>query len=124
MINIDGLMSIIFYTDFSKLSTNFSATFRSNSVYEPRKATAKRNSYYYWLSKILKQTIQYYGQTHPDGILGGSVGLLEALRGPFYCGMNWVLIMTQFNVQLLSPTSTSKRKICCHQIWRRWWNDY
>ena len=105
MISIDCLLSIILYTDYTKLSSNFSATFRSHSIYEPIKATNKRNSHYYWLAKNLKTTIAIYGQRYYAG-----VGFLEALRGPFYCGMNWVLNMTQFNIQLLSPTSTTKAK--------------
>ena len=44
-----------------------------------------------------------YGQTHRNWIdhQGGK------LTGPFYCGMSMVMKMTQFAIDLLSPTSTS-----------------
>ena len=34
-------------------------------------------------------------------------GLLHQLRGPFYCGMNFVMNMSQFNIKINGPTSTS-----------------
>ena len=111
VISIDKLIGIILYTDYTELSSNFSATFRSNSSYEPIEAIKARNAYYYWLSKELKETIAVYGQYHTNIYdKPGAVGLLDRLRGPFYCGMNWVMTMSQFNIQLFSPTSTTKHK--------------
>ena len=35
------------------------------------------------------------------------MGSLDRLRGPFYCGMNWVMNINQFESTLEGPTSTS-----------------
>ena len=103
LIGLDALISIILYCDYTKLSSHFSSTFRKNGPFEPIQAIIQRNRTYYWWSKILKETIKKYGQSHQR-----RRGELESIIGPFYCGMSVVMNMPQFNISLLSPVSTSK----------------
>lgn len=94
---LNSLICMILYTDFSKHSAQFTATFRKNSPFEPIQATKQRHRNFYWMSKILKEAVNNYGQ--PSAFL----------QGPFYCGMSRVMAMPQFAISLQSPTSTS-----CH----------
>ena len=105
-ISINNLICIILYCDYSNLSSDFTRSFRKIHQFEVLSHIKQRNSYYYHFSKILKETIYTYGQC--NGIYGsGGNGLLPVLKGPFYCGMSVVLNISQFNMKLLSPTSTS-----------------
>ena len=44
-----------------------------------------------------------YGQDYFEG-----TGMLDPVRGPFFCGINFVMNMSQFNIMLIGPCSTSK----------------
>ena len=96
------LFSIILYCDYSSLSSAFSASFRKVNTFETLKGIKKRNQKYANWSKILKETVKHYGQSW-----GCANGSLSRLIGPFYCGMSNLLKMSQFQIYLLSPTSTS-----------------
>ena len=102
-IPLSHLISIILYTDYTQLSTDFSSTFRSIHKYEPLLSIKKRHARYYWLSKGLKEMMNIYGQGNEP------IGLLGDLKGPFYTGMSFVLNMTEFYIKLNGPTSTSKQ---------------
>jgi len=104
-ISSNCLISIILYCDYSLLSSDFSASFRKRNSFETLKQIKKRNQKYYHWSKTLKNTVYQYGQKHYKGN-----GLLSKLFGPFYSGMSIVLSMPQFQIYLLSPTSTSVHK--------------
>lgn len=93
---MERLISIILYTDYSSLSCNFTTTFRRRNAFETIESVKKRHMNHHWWSKLLKQTVEVYGKKKNEGLLG-----------PFYCGMSSVMNMTQFAIQLLSPTSTS-----------------
>ena len=94
-LSVDHLISIILYTDYTNLSSYFSSTFRKQSPFDCLQTAKKRNSKVYWWSRRLKETVLCFGDYYPS------------LRGPFYSGMSMVLKITQFNIFLLSPTSTS-----------------
>ena len=96
----EKLMSIILYTDYSHLSSHFSSTFRKRDKFETQQAVKKRHRNYYWLSRRLKEAVKDCGSSY------GYKGKNE-FNGPFYCGMSTVMKMPQFNIKLLSPTSTS-----------------
>ena len=49
--------------------------------------------------------IQVYGQYHDED--DGGCGLLPALDSPLFCGMSFVMLMPQFNISLIGPTSTT-----------------
>ena len=72
--------------------------------YEPLDSIKKKHRKYFWLGKGLSEVVWEYGQRYISGR-----GLLDPLRGPFYCGMNFIMNMSQFNITLHGPTSTSKQ---------------
>ena len=98
-IGFSNLLSIIVYTDYSELSSDFTGTFRRRWMFEPLQQTKARNKTYWWLSKILQQTVQIYGD---DNYWSD-----EPLVGPFYTGMSMVMSIPQFQISLYSPTSTT-----------------
>eukprot|EP01083_Nonionella_stella_P120495 361118_1 len=55
------LLSLLLYTDYSKLCTAFSSSFRALSPYEPISSIKQRNSNYWWMSKSLRETVQLFG---------------------------------------------------------------
>ena len=100
VLSMDRLMTIILYTDYTDLSRHFSSTFRKSNLFEPLQTTKYRHSKYYWMSKLLRETVRIYGHNYED----------EGLRdGPYYCGMSKVMTMPEFAMKLFSPSSTS-----CH----------
>ena len=106
IISKDRLISMILYTDYTELSSDFSSTFRRKTVFEPLTRTKKRHRNYYWMSKLLRETVAIYGQSNTDK---SRTKTTEKLGGPFFCGMSMVMKMPQFAISLFSPTSTS-----CH----------
>ena len=103
-ISTDILMSIILYTDYTELSSNFTGTFRKKNIYEPIQSVKQRNKEYYWFSRRLKECILCFGQSNYSGN-----GHLSVLSSPLYCGMSYILMMPSFNMVLFGPTSTT-----CH----------
>eukprot|EP01084_Bolivina_argentea_P085065 153774_1 len=107
---LSHLCAIILYCDFSDLSTNFSSTFRKMEPFETLVSIKARNSRYYWLSKILRETVEIYGQCRFGKRIHQKKGrkkYANQLCGPYYCGMSSLIIMPGFNIRLCSPTSTS-----------------
>eukprot|EP01084_Bolivina_argentea_P316410 548450_1 len=129
------LLSIILYTDFSELSTDFSSTFRAIHHYEILSSIKTRNSNYWWMSKYLREAIECYGKLAPpaappdfnfrrvtlgfDPITGnripkcllhiiGFFNYTQHIMGPFFTGLSFVAHLPQFQIRLCSPTSTSK----------------
>eukprot|EP01084_Bolivina_argentea_P060303 110175_1 len=102
-ITFSQLLSIVFYCDYSDLCSDFSSTFRKTSRYEMLENIKKRNSKYYWLSKYLREVVEahgqcsYFGEKYDRG----------NIKGPFYTGMNVLLHISEFNIRLCAPTSTS-----------------
>ncbi len=94
----ENLVSLVLYTDYSDLCTHFSGTFRQKTSHESLSSITKRNSEYWWLSKILRETVE---------IFGGMSRRKGTLFGPFFCGMSVVMNMPSFSINLCSPTSTS-----------------
>ena len=63
-------------------------------------------------SRILRETVQYYGRSGNDGYRDKDNNLEwvdEGMEGPFYCGMSFVMVIPSFNIRLCAPTSTSKQ---------------
>ena len=107
-INLENLISLILYCDYTELSGNFTATFRKKGPFEPLNQTKHRNSKYWHWSKILKETVDAFGADGAGGRWNSMTGQHQGkLKGPFYTGMSVVMNLPQFNIQLLSPTSTS-----------------
>eukprot|EP01084_Bolivina_argentea_P278263 475289_1 len=104
MLTFSHLLSLVFYCDYSELSTDFSSTFRKRHSYETIESIKNRNSKYYYLSKYLRECVD--GRSERES---GGGPYANRLLGPFYCGMSVVLSIPSFNIRLCSPTSTSKQ---------------
>ena len=93
-----NLMAVCLYTDFTDLCSNFSSTFRKIHPYESLSSIKRRNSKYWWMSKILRETVELYGK---------DTNRHNGLKGPFFTGMSFVMTMPEFMIRLCSPTSTT-----------------
>ena len=98
-ISLENIISIILYCDYTRLSSDFSATHRKLSPFEPLSLTKERHRKYWWWSYLLLQTVQGYGINNEWSE--------ERLIGPFFTGMSFMMSVPEFNISLLSPTSTS-----------------
>eukprot|EP01084_Bolivina_argentea_P101471 181914_1 len=101
----EHLYSVILYCDFTNLCTAFSSSFRPTKFNEPLSSIKNRNSKYYWLSRRLREAVQYYGQSGKKSNYDDT----NSEIGPFYTGMNLILNMPSFAIRLCQPTSTSKQ---------------
>eukprot|EP01084_Bolivina_argentea_P279410 477678_1 len=112
LLQFDHILSIVLYTDYTTLSTDFSSTFRKCRPFETLDSIKKRNSVYYWFSRRLRECVEMYGHCQwsvPISFTESQpkIEKKSALSGPFYCGMNTAMHMPSFNIRLCSPTSTS-----------------
>lgn len=98
---IPNLMALILYCNFSALSTAFSATFRKLTSKESISSVKTRNQQYWWLSKILRETVELFGDKGDHNSGKGT--------GPYYSGMSFKMVLPEFYMRLCSPTSTSKQ---------------
>ena len=97
-ISIDHIMSIILYCDMDRYSTKFSESFRKVNPYDNIHTVKARNSRLWWQSKLFKETIEYYGKcpyTNADN------------KGTYFTGVSCVLPITQYDIRLYAPTSTT-----------------
>ena len=101
----EHLLSIILYCDWSDLCTAFSATFRRQRAFEPITAIKLRNREFWWLSKLLRETVELYGDT--KGYYERTTKKWTGVQGPFFCGMSFIATIPSFNIRLYGPTSTS-----------------
>lgn len=116
---LNNILSIILYCDWTDLCTTFSATFRKQNFYEPIEVTKGRNREFANWSKILRETVELYGQRGWE-----KRGIDEEkwnednnrIRGPFYCGMSTLMVMPEFSMRLCSPTSTSPQIEVAHKF--------
>merc|ERR1712228_795249 len=96
-----NLISLILYSDHGAHCSEFSASFRALSPFEPLEVTKERNREFWWMSKTLRETVELFGQCRRGDLDKNSV------KGPFYCGVNKVMVLPQFNLRLCAPTSTT-----------------
>ena len=99
-IGFNNLVSLVLYTDYDRLSTSFSASFRKTGPLETLEGHKERHRKYWWWAKTLKETIAEFGDTLGEDRKG-------KLHGPFHTGMSTVTKLSHFHVLLASPTSTS-----------------
>lgn len=96
----DNLIALMLYTDFAKLSKEFASTFRQIRLNESLQSIKSRNQKFWWMSKILRETVQCFGDNgSPSG---------QVLKGPFYVSYYRAIYMPEFNLRLNSPVSVSK----------------
>lgn len=111
-ISINHIVSVILYADYTDLSANFTSTFRKDGIFEPLHVTKERNRKHGWWSKFLRETVQIFGTSGCRSHSYSSRGQYiihdrGSLSGPFYSGMSKIMSIPQFQILLLSPTSTS-----------------
>ena len=58
----EHIYAIILYCDFSALCTAFSGTFRKSRPFESLDSIKKRNREYSIWSRLLRETVEYFGQ--------------------------------------------------------------
>eukprot|EP01083_Nonionella_stella_P205330 747807_1 len=104
-LSIENVMCLITYCDFTALCTEFNSTFRQTTRFECLTAIKQRNMEYWWMSKILRETVQVFGDNKEGRDYGST---WRNVTGPFYCGMSFVMAIPEFNIRLCAPTSTSK----------------
>ena len=104
----EHILSLILYTDYTKLSTDFSSSFRKLSTFETLKSIKQRNALYFWMSKFLRELVECFGQCS-NGDYDVEKGKRIKMRGPYFCGMNMRLNIPSFAMRLNSPSSTSKQ---------------
>eukprot|EP01084_Bolivina_argentea_P038061 70380_1 len=102
-LGVDHLISLILYTDFSELSADFSSTFRKLIPFESLSSVKVRNREYYWMSRLLREAVEVFGQCGSSEKKVHNGGLI----GPFYSGISMTMTVPEFNIRLCSPTSTS-----------------
>eukprot|EP01083_Nonionella_stella_P112894 332571_1 len=91
------LLSLMLYTDCSRLCTHFSATFRPVKQFESLSSIKARNSQYWWMAKSLREAVELYGES----------ARIHAFNGPFYCGLSTAMPIPEFQIRLCGPTSAS-----------------
>ena len=94
-LDADHLLSIILYSDYSKLCYEFSKTFRRIPVKESDDALRERNREYWNWSKLLRETVEFWG---------APIGKSSTRR--FYSGCSY-LVLDAFVASFCGPTSTS-----------------
>ena len=109
----EHLLAIMLRCDWTDMCSKLSATFPKSKPTESLKSVKARNSEYAIWSRLLRETVEYYGhRSHGDDpesdIVQDEFVKINKVSGPFYCGMSNVLRMSQFNIRINSPLSTSK----------------
>eukprot|EP01083_Nonionella_stella_P015938 44583_1 len=105
-LSIENVMCVIAYCDFTDFCTDFTSTFRPIKLFESLSSIKQRNQEYWWVSKILRETVQVFGDNKEGRHYGNQ---WRDVTGPFYCGMSFVMAIPEFNIRLCSPTSTSRQ---------------
>ena len=94
----EQLLSVILYCDTNDLQSDFSSTFRRKNQYENIEQLKKRHSKYFHFAKGMVEAVMIFGV---DNYLN------QREKGPFYCGLNRVLAISDFDAHFIAPTSTS-----------------
>eukprot|EP01084_Bolivina_argentea_P196211 336384_1 len=105
-ISWEHLLVIVIYCDQTDLCTEFTASFRKKTIDESLENVKKRNAEFSIWARLLRETVEYFGQTGFDQRKRGQLAQ-NKLYGPFFCGMSFVMVMPEMNIKLCGPTSTS-----------------
>ena len=109
-LSISNLLSIIAHEDYFRLSTAFSSKFRGEIL----NLVKSRNREYWNWSKLLHETVNYFGQTVMEW--DDEKGYISKESGPFFCGMSTTLNMTQFNIRMYGPFILTKQIVVAKQF--------
>ena len=95
-ITLDHVISILLYTNFSKLCYEFSRTYREISNNESDKEMRKRHSEYAVWGRLLRETCEVYGTLMQDSKIKS-----------FYTGISSLMLFNSFCVNICCPLSTA-----------------
>ena len=99
-ISVQHIMSLLFYTNFSKQSAAFSGTFRRQSPFESDESFKARNREFWNWSKLLRETVECFGQQMSTGLYTEGVKAL-------YHGVSNALVFDSTLIKLCGPLSTT-----------------
>ena len=106
----DHMLSIVLRCDWSELCTAFSGTFRHSTPFESLDSIKARNREYSIWSRLLRETVEYFGQRGGGDVYNkSSRKFMDKMHGPFFCGMSRVMAIPEFNLRICAPTSTSRQ---------------
>ena len=108
-IGIQHIISLLFYTDFSKLCFEFRKSFRSLNNNETINDIQKRHAKYYYLSRYLFEAIQFYGNKMNYKLNNNILNKYKKDNNLklVYTGLNKLLLFNQFTSYLNQPISTT-----------------
>ena len=96
MIELKNIMVIFIYCKYDKFRYKFSKTFKKNYNSESLEFNEKRNSSYYWMSRILRETVECFG-----------IIINDSKIKKYYHGANKQLIFEKFVLRFKGPISTT-----------------
>lgn len=94
---IDNMLSIVLYCDYDILSQALSNTFYPIRINEQLFSIKKRHSVFRNWSKLLRETVDYYGIS------------TSSLSNNLYIGCYNNIIISSLSIRIRAPTSTSKK---------------
>lgn len=94
-ISSSHLLSVVIYCCCTDLCTAFRSTFRRNEWNETNKSVMRRNMEFANMSRLLFETIYYYGYVND-------------IHKSFYCGVSKPMVLTGLAFRPNSPLSTSQ----------------
>ena len=109
------VISIILYCDFTDYCSKFSGTFRRSSLTETFVSVKARNREFWFQSKYLREVVQIYGsggyvdtdQLRSQGKYISNEADKYNEQGPYFTGINGIMVVSQFSLFLSAPTSTT-----------------
>ena len=114
-ISRNHVISIILYCDFTDYCSKFSGTFRKSSLTETFVSVKARNREFWFQSKHLREVVEIYGSGgYNDNKTARSRGIpfqddeKYNEEGPYFTGINGIMVVSQFSLFLSAPTSTTK----------------
>eukprot|EP01084_Bolivina_argentea_P102974 184476_1 len=109
-LSLQNILSVVLYCDWTELSSELTKTFRKLTSFESLNSVKRRNREYSNWSKILRETVEYFGCSGWNYNKNDDWNKNQNNeRGPFFCGMS-LMVIPQFNIRLCSPTSTTVRQ--------------
>ena len=116
-IMFDHILSLVLYTDFTNLCSNFSATFRPLTSFELLSSIKRRNQKFWFMAKNLRELVQLWGDggerpyyddngeyiNHDNGKKYNK----DVLSGSFFSGISFCAVFPCYQIRLCCPTSTT-----------------
>ena len=102
LLSLEHLLAIILYTDWSELCTNFTKTFRRHNYYQSIEFVRKENAEYAIWSRLLREVVEYWGCIGWNNAKDDEWNCEHnRVKGPFYCGMDFVMVVPEYNIRYI-----------------------